>query len=258
MTPGAVPGARKRVRVNGVPRRASALASALRTVVFAPEDMLLVVGVAVAPTDQSLDTLVAQRVPGAARVDGDLRPRAHPAQQPAAPDPRGSGRPGRAALLGRDGGDRGRAHRALARRDARGARRAARGRARRDRARRGRAVRCVTVTKRRPPAGETPRTRSGAGSAETAEKEVWNGATLVGPHRDDLAFELDGRDLAGFASRGQQRTAILAWKLAQLDLLTRHRRATPRCCSSTTCSASSIPSVGRTWSGASGGCPRRS
>jgi DNA replication and repair protein RecF len=54
---------------------------------------------------------------------------------------------------------------------------------------------------------------------ETAEKEVWNGATLVGPHRDDMAFRLDGRDLAGFASRGQQRTAILAWKLAQLDLL---------------------------------------
>ena len=33
-------------------------------------------------------------------------------------------------------------------------------------------------------------------------------------------FELDGRDLAGFASRGQQRTAILAFKLAELDLLT--------------------------------------
>ena len=30
---------------------------------------------------------------------------------------------------------------------------------------------------------------------------------------------LAGRDLAGFASRGQQRTAILAFKLAELDLL---------------------------------------
>ena len=56
--------------------------------------------------------------------------------------------------------------------------------------------------------------------AETADKEVWNGSTLVGPHRDDLAFEMGGRDLAGFASRGQQRTAILAFKLAELDLLT--------------------------------------
>jgi DNA replication and repair protein RecF len=42
----------------------------------------------------------------------------------------------------------------------------------------------------------------------------------VGPHRDDLVFEAAGRDLALFASRGQQRTAILALKLAELDLLT--------------------------------------
>ena len=58
-----------------------------------------------------------------------------------------------------------------------------------------------------------------AGSRETAEKELWNGATLVGPHRDDVVFESDGRDLAAFASRGQQRSAILALKLAELDLL---------------------------------------
>jgi len=44
--------------------------------------------------------------------------------------------------------------------------------------------------------------------------------TLVGPHRDDLVFRIGGRDLTTFASRGQQRTAILALKLAELDLLT--------------------------------------
>jgi DNA replication and repair protein RecF len=54
---------------------------------------------------------------------------------------------------------------------------------------------------------------------ETADKEIWNGATLVGPHRDDLALESDGRALTEFASRGQQRTAILALKLAELDVL---------------------------------------
>src|SRR5258705_2783332 len=37
-------GARKRIRVNGVPRRAAGLIGLLRTVVFAPEEMLLVVG----------------------------------------------------------------------------------------------------------------------------------------------------------------------------------------------------------------------
>jgi DNA replication and repair protein RecF len=55
---------------------------------------------------------------------------------------------------------------------------------------------------------------------ETAEKEVWNGSTLVGPHRDDLVFVSGGREMTVFASRGQQRTAILALKLAELDLLT--------------------------------------
>ena len=54
---------------------------------------------------------------------------------------------------------------------------------------------------------------------DTAEKEIWNGATLVGPHRDDVILESDGRDLASFASRGQQRSAILALKLAELDVL---------------------------------------
>jgi DNA replication and repair protein RecF len=68
--------------------------------------------------------------------------------------------------------------------------------------------------------GESPRDALARRLIETAEKEVWNGSTLIGPHRDDVVFELGGRDLAGFASRGQQRTAILAFKLAELDLLT--------------------------------------
>jgi DNA replication and repair protein RecF len=68
--------------------------------------------------------------------------------------------------------------------------------------------------------GETPRDALARRLRETGEKEVWNGSTLVGPHRDDLVFSLDGRDLATFSSRGQQRTAILALKMAELDLLT--------------------------------------
>ena len=68
--------------------------------------------------------------------------------------------------------------------------------------------------------GETARDSLARRLVETAEKEVWNGTTLIGPHRDDLVFELGGRDLASFASRGQQRTAILALKLAELDHVT--------------------------------------
>jgi DNA replication and repair protein RecF len=51
------------------------------------------------------------------------------------------------------------------------------------------------------------------------QKEAWNGVSLVGPQRDDLRVELDGRDVAAHASRGQQRTIILAMKLAESDLL---------------------------------------
>jgi DNA replication and repair protein RecF len=39
--------------------------------------------------------------------------------------------------------------------------------------------------------------------------------SLVGPHRDDVAFRLGGTSLAAFGSQGQQRTAILALKVAE-------------------------------------------
>jgi len=43
--------------------------------------------------------------------------------------------------------------------------------------------------------------------------------TTVGPHRDDLALELDGNRLRSFGSRGQHRTAVLALKLAAIGLM---------------------------------------
>lgn len=46
--------------------------------------------------------------------------------------------------------------------------------------------------------------------------EISAGQSLVGPHRDDLALLLDGRDLAVYGSRGQQRAAILALKWAEI------------------------------------------
>jgi DNA replication and repair protein RecF len=55
--------------------------------------------------------------------------------------------------------------------------------------------------------------------AGARQKELWNGVSLVGPQRDDLRVELAGRDVAAHASRGQQRTIILAMKLAERELL---------------------------------------
>jgi DNA replication and repair protein RecF len=46
--------------------------------------------------------------------------------------------------------------------------------------------------------------------------EIRRGQTLVGPHRDDLALELDGVDARAFASRGQQRLLTLALRLAEV------------------------------------------
>jgi DNA replication and repair protein RecF len=50
-------------------------------------------------------------------------------------------------------------------------------------------------------------------------RDIAAGASLLGPHRDDLALTLDGLSAASFASRGQRRTAILALRLAEARFL---------------------------------------
>jgi len=51
--------------------------------------------------------------------------------------------------------------------------------------------------------------------------ELHQGACLVGPHRDDLRFLVNGWDLQTFGSRGQQRTAALSLKMAETQLMHR-------------------------------------
>jgi len=48
-------------------------------------------------------------------------------------------------------------------------------------------------------------------------EEIQRGLTTVGPHRDELRFISNGIDLGTFGSRGQCRTAVLAYKLAEVD-----------------------------------------
>jgi DNA replication and repair protein RecF len=211
--------ARKRVRVNGVARRAAALADALRVVVFAPEEMLLVVG---SPSLRraAIDSLAAQRWPlyrralttyGRALQQRNsllriIREGLAEADQLRYWDDvlvteGGSLVAQRLELLEELSGPLAEAHAEIAP---------------------GEGGLSVSYLTNAPTEGaETPADALRRRLAETAEKELWNGATLVGPHRDDLAFAIDGRELATFASRGQQRTAILALKLAELDLLSR-------------------------------------
>jgi len=54
---------------------------------------------------------------------------------------------------------------------------------------------------------------------ETRLREIAAGMTLIGPHRDDLGFAIAGHDLGQFGSRGQQRTASMALKLAEVELM---------------------------------------
>ena len=216
-------GARKRIRVNGVARRAAGAGRRAPDRLFAPEEMLLVAG---SPSlrREALDRLAGQRSPAYAR---DLATYGRALQQRNGllrRDPRGAGdaatscafwdatllesgaavREERARLLDGAGGAAGR-----------------RPRARSPRTRRPPSGCGSTYATNAPQLpGESARDALARRLAETAEKEVWNGTTLIGPHRDDLVFEMGGRPLASFASRGQQRTAILAFKLAELDLLT--------------------------------------
>lgn len=50
-------------------------------------------------------------------------------------------------------------------------------------------------------------------------REIAAGTTLAGPHRDDVAIELSGRSLAAYGSRAQQRSVALALRMAEADVL---------------------------------------
>ncbi|MCA9980229.1 MAG: DNA replication/repair protein RecF [Anaerolineales bacterium] len=49
------------------------------------------------------------------------------------------------------------------------------------------------------------------------ERDIGSGHTTIGPHRDDWRFWVNGRSLSSYGSRGQQRSAILALKMAEIN-----------------------------------------
>ncbi|AUJ28741.1 DNA replication/repair protein RecF [Liquorilactobacillus hordei] len=50
-------------------------------------------------------------------------------------------------------------------------------------------------------------------------KEIFQGSTLYGPHRDDVQFLINKKNVQVFGSQGQQRTTALAVKLAEIDVM---------------------------------------
>jgi len=62
---------------------------------------------------------------------------------------------------------------------------------------------------------------------QSLRADLARGTTRVGPHRDDWQFLLNGRSLSSYGSRGQQRTAILALKMAEIEWMTRQTDEVP-------------------------------
>ena len=235
LLPGVEPpaGLRKRLTINGVPRRVPSVGEVARAVLFRPEEMLLLVG---APSERRrfMDGILAQRDRVTARDLADLSRvvlqrnallraiRADEADIEALAfwDEQlallgGRVMAARLAVIAELGERIAPLHRAVAP-EAEGE---------------GAVVRLVYVdalkeawADRVDPAVRLPDadelTAAYRARIEAVrQKEAWNGVSLVGPQRDDLRVELGGRDVAGHASRGQQRTIILALKLAETDLL---------------------------------------
>jgi DNA replication and repair protein RecF len=236
----APPEIRKRVTVNGLPRRATSIGDTVRVVLFRPEEMLLLVG---APSERRrfLDAILAQRHRSAARDLAELarilaqrnallrairREEATPEnlafwdEQLALVAARVMA--ARLNLVAELAERIPALHDAVAPADELG-----------ERVRLGYVDTLKDAWPERPPGSEPAPALEQLERAyrrriiDVREKELWNGVSLVGPHRDDLRVELAGREVATHASRGQQRTIILALKLAETDLLGADGAPTP-------------------------------
>lgn len=80
-----------------------------------------------------------------------------------------------------------------------------------------------------PPEGGAPQIQDAfrQALAATTGRERQFGATIAGPHRDDVVFELGGASLAAFGSRGQHRLATVALKLAEAEYMTQRTGTQP-------------------------------
>ncbi|WP_304508831.1 DNA replication/repair protein RecF [Anaerotignum sp.] len=51
------------------------------------------------------------------------------------------------------------------------------------------------------------------------QRDIYLGTTNHGPHKDDILFSINGKEVKSFGSQGQQRTTALAARLAEIDLI---------------------------------------
>lgn len=57
--------------------------------------------------------------------------------------------------------------------------------------------------------------------------DIYSGFTTTGIHRDDISVKINGKEAKNFGSQGQQRSAVLAMKLAEADILGEKRGERP-------------------------------
>ena len=55
--------------------------------------------------------------------------------------------------------------------------------------------------------------------AESFRRELDLRESVIGPHREDIAYFINGQDAKAFASQGQQKTIVLVQKLAEVELM---------------------------------------
>lgn len=59
------------------------------------------------------------------------------------------------------------------------------------------------------------------------DREIERGYTMIGPHRDDYSICFEKGDMRFVSSQGEQRTAVIALKLAEIELFEHKRQETP-------------------------------
>lgn len=62
---------------------------------------------------------------------------------------------------------------------------------------------------------------------EKRMEEIARAQTVIGPHRDDISFTINGKNAVSYASQGQQRTVVLALKLSEIDMIEEIIRESP-------------------------------
>ena len=62
---------------------------------------------------------------------------------------------------------------------------------------------------------------------ETRDLDIKNQYTMIGPHRDDISFKVEDKDIRKFGSQGQKKTAAISLKLSELEMLKEKINDTP-------------------------------